>query len=111
MSSAPNKAILPVAWRRFVEVCQRLRYGRIARLAVRGGLPLLDSNLRGTRTVKVQGRDQGAHPLAGRGDTQLPREFLAFIDQMMALGDGEVRNLEITNGLPFSYEIDETLGG
>lgn len=87
---------------------QRLRYGRIPVLRVEDGLPVLGGGLSCVRTVKVLG-ENAPHPAAQSEHFELRREVTDFFRMLAELGNGEVRDLEIRNGLPFSFELVETL--
>jgi hypothetical protein len=87
---------------------QRIRYGRIHRLPVRTGEPIMRPELSWTRTVKVLG-ENGPHPCIDAADYFLRHEVREFLQLLRDLGDGEIVNFEIRNGLPFSFEIEETL--
>jgi hypothetical protein len=105
-----TKRTLSPVQQRFLEVLQRVRYGRIHHLEVRGGEPVLSEDLRWTRTVKVMG-DNTPHPAQQSRDFELRREFTDLFQLLAVVGDGEVTNLEVRNGLPFTFELTESLAG
>jgi len=104
----PKKSSLSPARRRLVELFQRVRYGRIARLPVRGGEPVLDRGLRWTRTVKVLGEND-PHPASLVEEFALRREVVAFFRLLREVGDGELADVEVRNGLPFLFEVEGSL--
>jgi hypothetical protein len=83
---------------------QTIRYGRIHRLRVRSGQPDLDAGAPWTRTVKVLG-ENAPHPCNQAKDFTLRREVVQFFRLLHTLGDGEITDLQIRDGLPFSYEV------
>jgi hypothetical protein len=102
-----HKRLLSSAGRRLVEVFQRIRYGSIGRLQVRSGEPVL-GGLRWVRKVKVLGENE-AHPAIDRDDFPLRREVVEFFNLLDRVCDGVVLNIEVRNGLPFSFEVEESL--
>jgi hypothetical protein len=92
---------------RLLQVCQRIRYGRIFRLTVVGGQPVV-RGLRWKRTVRVPGQNQ-PHPAAAKANFGLKAEVTAFFAELAALGDGEVTDVEIYDGLPRSFSVEESL--
>jgi hypothetical protein len=85
---------------------QHVRYGRIHRLPVRGGEPD-PRGVRWTRTVKVLG-ENAAHPSGAAADFHLRREVVEFFRLLSDVGDGEITDLEVRNGLPFLFEVSGT---
>jgi hypothetical protein len=90
-----------------VEVFQRVRYGAVLRLPVRAGEPVL-GGLQWVRKVKVLG-DNDAHPAIDREDFALRHEVVEFFRLLDRVGDGVVTNVEVRNGLPFCFEVEESL--
>ena len=108
LGATPTKQGLAPEQQRLLTVFQHLRYGRIPVLRIEGGLPVLGSGLGCVRTVKVLG-ENAPHPAAQSEYFELRREVTDFFRMLAELGNGEVRDLEIRNGLPFSFELVETL--
>jgi hypothetical protein len=90
-----------------LEVFQRVRYGTIFRLPVRAGEPDL-GGLRWVRKVKVLG-DNDAHPALRREDFPLRHEVVEFFRLLNRVGNGAVTDVEIRNGLPFCFDVEESL--
>jgi hypothetical protein len=86
---------------------RQIRFGRIHRLPVRGGQPVV-VGLTWTQMVKVLG-DNGPHPSAGSG--MLRQEVSAFFAQLEEIGDGEITDLQVFDGLPRTYEVHGSLPG
>ena len=92
---------------RLVRLFQRIRYGRIHRLRVRGGRPDLSAGVPWTRTVKVHG-ENAPHPCSQANDFALRREVVEFFRLLEELGEGEVTDVQVRDGFPFSYELSGT---
>lgn len=121
MSASTVPLVLPAEWpgpgttklslsdgqQKLVALLQSIRYGRVHHLTVRAGQPFLSGDLGWTRIVKVLG-DNGPHPSIRQHEFCLRREVIEFFRLLTAVGDGEISNLEVRNGLPFSFEVDET---
>ena len=104
--SPPTKQSLSRDQQRLIEVFQRVRYGRIQRLQIRNGQPVLGPDLRWIRMVKVLGAND-PHPLVKAADFLLRQEAVSFFQLLESIGDGEIQNLEVRNGLPFTFEVEE----
>ena len=83
---------------------QTIRFGRIHRLHVRGGQPDLAAGAPWTRTVKVLG-ENAPHPCTQAKDFTLRREVVEFFRLLQDVGDGQVADIQVRNGLPFSFEV------
>ena len=94
--------------RECLALLQRIRFGRVHRLRVRGGEPDLACGVSWTRTVKVAGRNE-PHPCSHSPDFPLKSQVGTFFDLLAAVGEGEVRNIEVRDGLPVLFEIEESL--
>ncbi len=106
----PTKNSLSADQQYFVELLQRIRYGRIPRLQVRRGRPVMHPDLLWRRNVKVLG-ENAPHPSLQSADFPLRREVVEFFRLLAVLGDGEVVDLEVRNGLPFCFDLIERLPG
>ena len=107
MSGGLTKKSLSPQQQSLLMAMQTRRYGRIPVLRIAKGEPVL-SDVGFVRTVKVAG-DNSPHPASTAEDFALRREVVEFFRLIAAVGDGEIRNLEIRNGLPFTFEVHETL--
>ena len=83
---------------------QTIRFGRIHLLHVRGGQPDLRNGVPWTRTVKVLG-ENAPHPCTQAKDFTLRREVVEFLRLLQAVGDGQVADIQVRDGLPFSFEV------
>lgn len=109
-ASPATKQSLTPPQRRTLELFQRIRYGVVFRLSFRDGQPVLGPEVRWKRKVKVLGANE-PHPALGLDDFVLRQEVTRFFRQLADLGAGVITNLEICNGLPVSFEIEEAYGG
>jgi len=99
------KGALSPRRRAIIELMQRINFGRIEGLGVRGGEPVFDPPPRVVRTVKMGG-DNGPRPQARSADFHLKREVVEFFEHLGRLGNGVVGCIEVRYGLPFSMEIE-----
>jgi hypothetical protein len=90
-----------------LSLLQRIRYGRILQLRVCDGQPIIDRRMKWKRTVKVLG-ENAPHPCHDAEDFVLRREIVDFFRLLVELGDAEITDLEIRNGLPFTFEVNES---
>src|SRR5262245_17600287 len=102
----PTKQSLSADQQRLVELLQQIRYGCIPCLRVRSGQPVLGPALRWTRTVKVLGANDPL-PLAQAGDFVLRQKLAHFFRLLREIGDGEIHDLEVRDGLPLTFKVGE----
>jgi hypothetical protein len=100
-----TKRSLSVAERRLAALFQRIRYGVILQLRVQHGEPDWGSGVRWRQTVKVTGAND-PHPSEQTLDYLLRREVVEFFRLLACIGSGEILNVEIRNGLPFTFQIE-----
>ena len=93
-----------------VEQMQRINFGRIERLPVRGGQPVWADQSRVVRKVKLGGENT-PRAESGCGDFELKRQVADLFVQLERIGDGLISSLEIKHGLPFAMDIEEFPGG
>lgn len=104
MNPTPTKSSLTPARRRLVELMQRLNFGRIEGLSVRGGEPVLDPMPAVIREHKF-GSENGPHREAGRPDYQLKNQVTDLMALLNAIGDGAIAVLSVKHGVPFHAEL------
>ena len=92
--------------RALVELMQRINYGRIERLVVRRGQPVLNPPPRIIREIKFGG-ENGPRTEVGKPDFTLKAQVRDMFAQLEALGDGVIPCLEIQRGLPFRMTVEE----
>jgi hypothetical protein len=97
--STPSKRDLSPAQRRLVELLQRVNYGKVERLTVKGGQPCFDPPPRVSRTLKLGGQN-GPRPEVHSGNFLLKRALADLFEQLALLGDGLVESIEVLGGLP-----------
>jgi len=87
---------------------QWLSFGRILKLPVRNGEPVLDQTVRVIRTVKT-GADNRPRAESHWRDFVLKREVMDLFAELGRIGNGVVRLIEVKHGLPFLIEIEEAV--
>lgn len=97
---------LPTRCRRLVAAMQRLNFGVIESLPVRGGEPHLDPPVRLIREHKLGG-ENGPRPESSLEDFVLKAEVLELLAEIKRLGDGVIDRIEVRHGLPFRLVITE----
>lgn len=92
----------------FIDAMQNLGFGRFEHLQIRGGELVLDPWPATVRDIKF-GTPANTGGPAGKDAKLRPQvaEFFAYVRDVDA---GEIRELEVRHGLPFSMEI-ELAGG
>jgi hypothetical protein len=103
LTPRPSKQHLSPDQRALLQLLQQIRYGRIERLLVRDGEPVL-AGARWKRTVKIGG-DNAPHPCADADDFALRHEVAEFFRLLQQLGDAELTDVEVRNGLPFTFAV------
>ena len=93
-----------------VERMQRINFGRIEHLPIRGGQPVWADQSRVIRKVKLGG-ENSPRTESVYGDFELKRQVIDLFDQLERIGDGLIHSLEIKHGLPFAMDIEEFLDG
>jgi hypothetical protein len=102
----PNKESLPPARRQLLEFLQRVNFGRLESLTIRGGQPVFNPLPTIIREHKFGG-DNGPRPELAIDDFLLKRqvvELFAFLDELQ---DGVIHVLEVKHGLPFRVIVGE----
>ena len=105
-SSFTTKGALPAAYRRLLETMQRLNFGKIEDLEIRGGLPVLQPPPRIVRDVKI-GAENSARPELEKEDFLLRAPVIEFFEHLSQLGNGRVALIEIRHGHPFRLLIEQ----
>ncbi len=107
--TVPAKSSLSPARRSLVELMQRVNFGRIEGLVIRGGEPVLEDL--GTRVVlEVKfGGENGPRPeaaAAAAADFALKRQVVELFGHFDRLGDGRIEVLTVKHGLPFGMNVE-----
>ena len=106
MNTVAMKSGLTTPRQSLVVLMQRVNHGRIERLPVRGGEPVLDPPPRIVREIKFGG-ENGPRPEVARSDFELKAQVRDLFAQLDALGDVVVESLEVKHGLPFRMIVQE----
>jgi hypothetical protein len=104
MIAAMSKSHLSPARQRLVGLLQRLNFGRLEGLQVRGGEPVLDPMPRVIREHKFCA-ENGPRPEAGRADCRLKGQVADLMQLLDDIGDGTIAVLTVKHGLPFHAEL------
>lgn len=102
--NVPSKSILSPARRRLLELMQRTNFGRIERLRIERGEPIMDPPPWVLRDVKL-GADN-TRPETQHIDFALKKQVADLFCEFDVLGDGMVETIVIKHGLPFSITIE-----
>ena len=106
MNQQITKSVLSEPQSRLVELLQRLNFGRIEGLQVRGGEPVFEPASRVVQKLKIGG-DNAPRPEASLEDFWLKRQTIEMLEAIANLGDGEVLTIEVKHGLPFAMEVEQ----
>jgi len=106
MKNGLTKAGLPESRQRLVELMQTINFGRIERLPVQDGDPILDPPPRVIREVKFGG-ENGPRPESDAGNFLLKAQVIELFQHFDELGNGTIDVLEVKHGLPFRMLVAE----
>jgi hypothetical protein len=101
-----SKSELSKPRRYLLELMQRINFGRIEGLVVRGGEPAFDSRARIIREIKLGGEHSPYHAME-RADFELKAQVIELFEHITALGNGTIGCLDVKHGLPFRLVIEE----
>jgi hypothetical protein len=87
-----------------VKLMQETNFGRI-QVAVRDGVPVLETRPRVTRDIKIGG-ENGARREKYLTDFVLKKEQVEALNHIAGVGCGTV-TIQVKHGLPFRMEIEE----
>jgi hypothetical protein len=90
--------------RTLVELMEELNFGRIERLQLRDGRPILRPFPRVVAAVKMTGEDHKTDSEIRSGSC-LKQPLMDLFALMRRVGDGELLLIEVRHGLPRSVEI------
>lgn len=100
------KGALSEPRKRLVELMQHINFGRVERLVVADGQPVLEPSPRIIREIKFGG-ENGPRPEVVSDDFALKAQVIELFRTFDELRDGEIDVLEIKHGLPFRMLIRE----
>jgi hypothetical protein len=89
----------------FIAIMQRLGYGRFEFLRIERGELVLNPSPSLVRNVKF-GTTDPVGPKERAAEFELKKQVAEFFQYVRAVESGEIRTLEVQNGLPFSMEIE-----
>ena len=95
--------------RSLLELMQRHQFGRIEKMTVRGGQPILDHQVRVVQVAHLGSRPVVA-AIAPSADFELKSQVCDLFDRLGSVPDGTEVRLEFRHGLPFSMEIVHLVG-
>jgi hypothetical protein len=104
--SPVTKDDLSAAQRRLLALLQRINFGRIRGLTIRGGQPVFQPPPRVEVDHKFGGHN-GPRPEIDLEDFVLKRHYRELFRDLAAIGDGQVANLEVRGGLPQLMTTEE----
>ena len=99
------KSVLTEPQARLVELLQRINFGRVEALQVRGGMPVFEPPPRIVQRLKM-GADNAPRPEARLADFLLKRQTVELLEVIAKLGEGEVSTIEIHHGLALMVELE-----
>lgn len=102
-----TKSSLTNPQKRLLETMQRMNFGRIEGLLIRGGEPSFTPPPRVVKDVKLGAADNGVRPELDACDFALKREHIELFENLRRLGNGKVETIEIKGGLPFRLIVEE----
>ena len=105
MNELTTKSSLSASHRCLVELMQRLNFGRIEDLTIRGGEPVFDPAPRVIQKVKIGG-ENGPRTELACADFLLKKQMIELLDAISDLGEGTVRMIDVKHGLPFAVEVE-----
>jgi hypothetical protein len=89
----------PEKW--LLETMQKMNFGRIEGLAIRGGQPVFSPGPRIVKDVKLGATDNGVRAEINSADFALKREHIELFETLRMIGDGIIECIEVKAGLPF----------
>lgn len=103
-----TKSSLSPAKRQFLELMQKINFGRIENLPIHQGEPVFNSPAQVIYDFKPGG-DNGPRKEINAEDFVLKSQVVETFDYLEKLGNGIVMKLEINNGLPVRMSIKEEI--
>lgn len=108
--NANSKSLLSPGRRRLLELMQRVSFGRIEGLLVRGGDPVFDGQCPPRVVVEVKfGGDNGPRQESAMGDFALKAQVVDLFDHLTRLGNARIESLAVKHGLPFGMHVEASV--
>lgn len=104
--SVHSKSELSKPRRYLLELMQRINFGRIEGLVVRGGEPSFDPSPRIVREIKLGGEDTPRTQLV-QSDFELKAQVVELLVYITQLGNGTIACVDVKHGLPFRLVIEQ----
>ena len=97
--SAPRQAL--------VRLCQRINFGRIEDLELRGGEPVFSPAPQVFIDVRLDWEDV-VRPERGLPDFAIPEEIRRLVARLDAIQDGNIERIEVRAGIPrrLTFEVE-----
>jgi hypothetical protein len=89
-----------------IEIMQRLAFGRIETLEIRGGEPIFAPAPRIIQDIKL-GSERGHRPELERDDFLLKAPVIDLFQHLNRVGDGTVAVIEVRHGLPHKLRLKD----
>lgn len=105
MNQPVSKSSLSKAQCELVELCQQHPFSRIEDLLVQHGEPVFTPPPTVIQKLKMGG-DNSSRPESSLQDFLLKRQMVELLETITALGDGQIRTIEVMHGLPLVVEIE-----
>lgn len=99
-----RKAALSPSRQSFIELMQKLGYGRIEQITVVNGEPVLEPKPKVVLDIKF-GSEESV-PVATAHDFALKKQVIEFFACLERIGTGSVSCLHVKAGLPFKLELE-----
>ena len=106
MRGSGTKGALSPGRKRLVEMMQRLNFGRIENLVIRGGEPVFHPPPRVVREVKFCA-ENGPNAKAGLTEFSLKSQVRDLFAHLDRLDTGTVWALQVKHGLPFLMIVED----
>jgi hypothetical protein len=106
VSTPTTKAALSMPRRHLVEAMQRLNFGRIEGLVIRGGEPMFQPAPRFILEIKLGGKN-GPRAELTTEDFALKSSVIELFEHLSRIGDGTLASIEIQYGLPFRLVVEQ----
>ena len=103
-TNAEHRSSLSPARRRLIALLQRVNFGRLEGLVVRGGEPVLDPPPAVVLEHKFAG-ENGPRPETRLGEFALKEQHRDLFRLLDRLGDAMIPVLSVKHGLPFHAEL------
>jgi len=100
-----RKSDLSVRQRHLLEAMQEANYACIEHLEIRDGEPVFTERTRVVLKVKFGAPDNGPRAESALPDTELKRDAAALFRHLARIGNGTIRALTVTGGLPSHMEV------